>query len=265
MTDFPFWLIMGSVFVRRDQVLFWVMTPWLPPPPPHLRRCSIFFRPLLRCWKHKHWSLLFVRSKPVEQLSPTQSPSDWEAKLERKKSQPSHVGTQSPAAVWHNCVRFFFLLLTPAFVLPPVVKDERSVSQVVQGGQQRRAAQAKWVPPPPLMWTWGADHFSKSECFPHQATPAPCRETFYIRGNCLSPTTGSVSTPRSLAKTQRYSHSCLRFIKKPLVWSCLRPIPECSAATSRSPSLWCLWRSLKKPKLRYWCQTPWWLKLKVIR
>lgn len=184
------------------------------PPPLPIRLRSRFSRPVLRCWKHKHWSLLFVRSKPVEQLSPTQSPSDWEAKFERKKSQPGHVGTQSPAADLHSFLCFFFfVLLTPAFVLPPVIKDERSVSQVVQGGQQRRAAQAKWVPPPLLTWTWGADQFSESECFLHQATPAPCRETFYIRGNCLSPTTGSVSTPKSLAKTPRYSHSCLRFMK----------------------------------------------------
>lgn len=75
---------------------------------PHLRSCSIFSHPvLLRCWKHKHWSLLFVRTKPVEQLSPTQSPSDWEAKFERKKSQPSHVGTQSPVTVLQSRVRFF--------------------------------------------------------------------------------------------------------------------------------------------------------------
>lgn len=34
-----------------------------------------------------------MRSKPAEQLSPTPtaSPSDWEAKFERKKSQPSHL------------------------------------------------------------------------------------------------------------------------------------------------------------------------------
>lgn len=50
--------------------------------------------------KHKHGSLLFARSKPAEQLSPTAtaSPSDWEAKFERKKSQPGHVGPLPPAS-----------------------------------------------------------------------------------------------------------------------------------------------------------------------
>lgn len=59
--------------------------------------CTAFPHPVLGPArpKHKHGSLLFARSKPAEQLSPTPaaSPSDWEAKLERKKSQPSHVGT----------------------------------------------------------------------------------------------------------------------------------------------------------------------------
>lgn len=40
-----------------------------------------------------HPDHLFVRLKPVEQLSPMLSPSDGETKYERKKSQPSHVRT----------------------------------------------------------------------------------------------------------------------------------------------------------------------------
>lgn len=39
-----------------------------------------------------------------------------------------------------------------------------------------------------------------------KVTRAPCRETFYIRGKCLSRTTGSASTPKSSAGTPRYAH-----------------------------------------------------------
>lgn len=55
-------------------------------------------------------NLLLVRLKPVEQLSPMPSPGDFETKFERKKSQPSHVGTRSNLTVLTklctNCSRF---------------------------------------------------------------------------------------------------------------------------------------------------------------
>lgn len=40
-----------------------------------------------------------------------------------------------------------------------------------------------------------------------KVTRAPCRETFCIRGKCLSRTTGSASTPKSSAGTPRYRSS----------------------------------------------------------
>ena len=48
---------------------------------------------LFLCYLTANTDLLFARVKPVEQLSPTLSTSDFETKFERKKSQPIQVGT----------------------------------------------------------------------------------------------------------------------------------------------------------------------------
>lgn len=41
-----------------------------------------------------------------------------------------------------------------------------------------------------------------------EVTLVPCRKTFYIRAKCSSLITGSVSTPKFLAETQRFQSQC---------------------------------------------------------
>lgn len=57
---------------------------------------------------------------------------------------------------------------------------------------------------PLRMWKKGGNIELLTGMFVPKATPVRCRETFYIRGRCSSPTTGSVSTPKSLAETPRF-------------------------------------------------------------
>ena len=54
-------------------------------------------------------------------------------------------------------------------------------------------------------------------CLCPQVTPVPCRETFYIRAKCSSPTTGSVSTPKSLAETPRCASDKCQ-LKGGIIW-----------------------------------------------
>lgn len=55
---------------------------------------------VLPCYLTINTDLSFVRLKPVEQLSPMLGPGDFETKFERKKSQPSQVGTHSDQTIF---------------------------------------------------------------------------------------------------------------------------------------------------------------------
>lgn len=222
--------------------------------------------------------LSFVRLKPVEQLSPTLSPSDCETKFERKKSLPSHVGTQSDLTIFTKlCTTFirFCSFLTTKHVYSVLFSYQRQMPSIIS--YSRRSAKMSYSNKVSFRFSFHMNARSKEmldlnvrDCVCQQVTLVPCRETCYTRAKCSSPITGSVSTPKSLAEISRYdpetviktwfefsASSCVTADFPGITWWCF--------LISRFQSPWCLWRLSKKLKLHYWCQTPLWLKLQAIR
>lgn len=175
--------------------------------------CYLSSPQVLTCYLNMNTDLLFVRLKPVEQLSPALTPSDCETKFERKKSQPSHVGTQSDLTIFTKCfttfTRFFSFSTTKKNVCSVLFSYRRQMPSIIS--YSRRSAKTSYSNKVSFRFSFHMNVRSKEmldlnakDCVCQQVTLVPCRETFCIRAKCSSPITGSVSTPKSLAEIPRY-------------------------------------------------------------
>lgn len=185
---------------------------------------------------------MFARSKPAEQLSPTAtaSPSDWDAKVERKKSQPSHVGTPPPASLPPSPSRFSARSSVLSFC--PLNQPSKTNAQyhklfkeVGKDEPLRQSQSSSFTPLLPRTPPAARFPLANRERRGRQATRAPCRETSCTRARCSSPTTGSASTPKSSAKTPRFSHRKIPIVVR------TTDSPESQmhfTLSSRSPSPW---------------------------
>lgn len=154
---------------------------------------------------------LFARLKPAERLSPTPmaSPSDWEAKLERKKSQPSHVGPPPLSRFPPLAAKFSRSLKRPplcssAQLSKTNAQYHKLFKEVSKDELLRQSESTSVLLCRPAMVPLRFRSLTVGVAA-RQATRAPCRETSCTRGRCSSPTTGSASTPKSSARTPRFS------------------------------------------------------------
>lgn len=174
-----------------------------------INKSHLYSLQVLPCSLKINTDPLFARLKPVEQLSPMPSPSDCETKFERKKSQPSHVGTQRHSKSLYKSDTFLQLSQQNKcpFCSFFFSYQRRTLSITSCSRRSAKMRYSNRVSFRPSL------HMKASDCeivdldvkdsLCRQVTLVPCRETFCIRAKCSSLITGSVSTPKSLAEIPR--------------------------------------------------------------